>query len=161
MDYHKIREFVRQSHPKAKFVADDQLDPTDAADGSESDVDAGNFKLSTWKKFGAAPAAAANDSEDSMTSERSNPRDKFRRRTLTGGATAAGTTPDRGTSGSARSSALRREAGKIALERLQLTPEGAASDSSEDSLDVLVDEESGIIGESDSGPETRSRHKPK
>ena len=43
--------------------------------------------------------------------------------------------------------------GKIALERLKLSPQGSEGDASEESLDVLVDEEHGIIGESDSGPE--------
>jgi hypothetical protein len=36
-----------------------------------------------------------------------------------------------------------------------VTGNGAPGDSSQDSLDLLVDEEHGIIGESDSGPEKR------
>ena len=153
MDYNKIREFVREAHPKRKILANDPVGPSDSADGSESDVDAGNFKLSAWKKFGAAPTETSTDVEESMTSGRSNQRDKFRRRTLTGGSNAASDSPVPATSGSNQFSTVRREAGKLALERLELTPEGAASDSSQDSLDVLVDEELGIIGESDSGPE--------
>ena len=153
MDYDKIREFVRQAHPKRRPLANESTDPADAADGSEQDVDAGNFKLSTWKKFGGK------GNEEAMSPGESNPREKFRPRRLTGGAKAADSSRVRRANVPDRPAAANRgDAGKIALERLTLNPQGA-DDASEDSLDLLVDEEHGIIGESDSGPEDTPRRR--
>jgi hypothetical protein len=81
-----------------------------------------------------------------MDSGQSNPREKFSPRPLTGGSKR-----DAEAGGSAAS---HPGAGKIALQRLELPTDGAAGDEKQDSLDLLVDEEHGIIGESDSGPDT-------
>jgi hypothetical protein len=145
MDYDKIREFVRQAHPKRRVLADDAADRSNSADGSEGDVDAGNFKLSTWTKFGGKPGSTRREGDDGMDSDQSNPREKFSPRPLTGGSKRAAEPGG--------PAASHPGAGKIALQRLELPTDGAAGDEKQDSLDLLVDEEHGIIGESDSGPD--------
>ena len=155
MDHKKIREFVRQAHPNGKIMESDPNDPANSADGSEADVDSGNLRLSNWEKFGSARAATRDEGEDSMSNERSNPRDKFRQRILTGGSNAASDDTGRRNSGYGRFSAVRGEAGKIALERLEVSRNGADTVTSDDSVDLLIDEDVGIIGESDSGPEKK------
>ena len=154
MDHNKIREFVRQAHPKGRALTNEAPGTTaDYADGTEQDVDAGNFKLATWKKFDQKSASGGPETEeDAVNRTQSNAQEKFRPRRLTGGSKPTESRPRRPVAGD-RPSAT-EGAGKIALERLQLNPGGAAGDSSQDSLDLVVDEEHGIIGESDSGPET-------
>jgi hypothetical protein len=165
MDRKKIREFVRQAHPKRRILTSDVPEPpATTASSGDRDVDAGNLKLSTWKKFGNPPsrstarsATPGKDAAMSPDSRDSNPREKFRPRKLTGGTadSPARPNPRAATDKAASARGSREGAGKIALERLDVTGNGAPGDSAQDSLDLLVDEEHGIIGESDSGPEKR------
>jgi hypothetical protein len=160
MDRKKIREFVRQAHPTRRILTSDVPEPpATTASSDDRDVDAGNLKLSTWKKFGNPPSRSTGRREAPMSTDSrdTDPREKFRRRTLTGGTANAPARPKpRVTSADeALRRGSRQGAGKIALERLDVTGNNAAGDSAEDSLDLLVDEEHGIIGESDSGPEKR------
>jgi len=159
MDRQKIREFVRQAHPKRRIVTSDVPEPpATTASSDDRDVDAGNLKLSNWKKFGNAASRSAARKEAPMSSDSrdTDAREKFRPRPLTGGTTNAPAAPAR--RAPSRSESLRRASrqgsGKIALERLAVNENGTG-DSSQDSVDLLVDEEHGIIGESDSGPEKR------
>jgi hypothetical protein len=165
MDRNKIREFVRQAHPKRRILTSDVREPpATTASSDDRDVDAGNLKLSNWKKFGNPPSRSTSRRETptkeatmSTDSRDSDPREKFRPRKLTGGTADGPARPKpRTVSGSAPPArGPRQGAGKIALERLDVTGNGAPGDSAQDSLDLLVDEEHGIIGESDSGPEKR------
>jgi hypothetical protein len=156
MDRKKIREFVRQAHPKRDILPGSEYDQGPVASSDDRDVDAGNLRLSNWKKFGT-PAQRAAAPAGSGASDAADPREKFRPRTLTGGTTTASAraaspqpATDAPLAGRYRETG---KTGKIALERLKLSPQGTQGDASEESLDVLVDEEHGIIGESDSGPE--------
>ena len=152
MDRKKIREFVRQAHPKRDILPGSEYDEGPVASGDDRDVDTGNLRLANWKKFGvrAAPAAAAENADGGAA----DPREKFRARPLTGGTTPATARPDAPAAGVRSASAPgHRGSGKLALERLALSPKGVDGDTSKESLDLLVDEEHGIIGESDSGPE--------
>jgi hypothetical protein len=138
MDRNKIREFVKKAYPKRKIV--EQVDEkTYAADTDAADVDVRGLSPGTWNKFGTSM-------EEPMgsRSSRSELRERFRPRKLTG----SGPARTQGARGALDVSA--HKAGKLSLERL--VPEGAAADT-EDAIDVLVDEDAGIIGESDSGPE--------
>ena len=160
MDRKKIREFVRQAHPKRRILTNDVPEPpATTASSDDRDVDAGNLKLSNWKKFGNQPSRSTARRETPMSTDSrdSDPREMFRPRKLTGGTADSPARPNprtvSGNTSAARGS--RQGAGKIALERLDVTGNGAPGDSSQDSLDLLVDEEHGIIGESDSGPEKR------
>lgn len=160
MDRKKIRDFVRQAHPKRRILTNDVPEPpATTASSDDQDVDTKNLKLSNWKKFGNPPSRSTARKEEPMSTDSrdSDPREKFRPRKLTGGSTNAPVRPNPRTTAGADAwpKGNRQNAGKIALERLDVTQNGGAGDSSQDSLDLLVDEEHGIIGESDSGPEKR------
>ena len=162
MDRDKIKEFVRQAHPKRKILDDEVAEPYTTASSDDRDVHVRNLKLSNWKKFGDAPGRSAQQSEAAGSADypSADPREKFRPRNLTGGTTSSSRTPAparRSGGGGDSPQGPYQPSGKIALERLDLVPEGAAGDNSQDSLDILVDEEHGIIGESDSGPEKTKR----
>jgi hypothetical protein len=140
MDRQKIREHLKKAHPKRKIV--EQSDEgVYAADSDATDVDVSGLSPKTWKKFGAASA----NKPSASTSASSNRRERFRPRKLTGAAPGPGTPAADG-----RRERPRRAAGKLTLERL--VPEDAGADT-DDAVDVIVDEEQGVIGESDSGPE--------
>jgi hypothetical protein len=151
MDRQKIRELLKQTHPKHKVV--DQGDESRyASDSNADDVDVKNLSPTTWKKFGTAPIEKASGDSSSKRSASSDLRERFRPRTLTGagparsgGASGGGQPPGDSAWGSSRSTP-----GKVTLERL--VPNDGTVDT-DDSLDVIVDEEHGVIGESDSGPE--------
>lgn len=155
MDQKKIRDFVQQAHPKRRILTNDVPEAADWTTGDDRDVDAGQLKLSTWKKFGKPPGRSTGTSDTPMApdSGNANAREKFRPRTLTGGIANPSARPTRSSSdASATSPRQHAGAGKIALKRLEI-PGSTSNDGSQDSLDVLVDEDAGIIGESDSGPE--------
>jgi hypothetical protein len=146
MDRQKIRELLKQTHPKHKIV-EQEVYPRDAADSNAADVDVSQLSVKTWKKFGAVPNEKAPSQEKPAAADstrRADLRERFRPRKLTG-------------AGARRADADATEspghkAGKLTLERL--VPEDAGADADQ-SLDVLVDEEHGVIGESDSGPEEK------
>ena len=142
MDRNKIREFVRQAHPNRRIVTEEVSAAGTTASSDDRDIDVGNLELGAWKKLAPSgdktPMADGRNTDDAGTDMRS----KFRPRKLTGGKAQPG-------------KPLPQDAGKIALEHLEFSPGGAGADASQDSLDVLVDEEHGIIGESDSAPEKK------
>jgi hypothetical protein len=139
MDRQKIRELLKQTHPNRKIV--EQGDEASyASDSDAPDVDVSGLSPKTWKKFGTASV-----NRPSGASSSSDRRERFRARKLTGAALRTGTPPPGG-----QRERPDRAAGRLTLERL--VP-GDANTDTEDSLDVLVDDEHGVIGESDSGPE--------
>ena len=139
MDAKKLRDIVRKAHPNRKIV-EPGTGKKYAADADAPDADVSRLSPDTWKKFRGSGRKGGKDRAPQPS--RLDPRERFRPRKLTG----AGPGP---TTASPGVSAGGRQTGKLALARL--VPADAASDS-EDTLDVLVDEEHGIIGESDSGP---------
>jgi hypothetical protein len=149
MDQKKIRDFVKEAHPHGKILEDKDEERYEG-DARAEDVDLSNLSLDAWKKFGKKPGA-----ESARTPERAarsaegrgsgDARDRFRSRPLTG----AG--PSRRETASAGGEP-RRESGKLSLERVS---RGDGASDQDDSRDLIVDEEHGIIGESDSGPEDR------
>jgi len=140
MDRKKIREFVKQAHPNMKIVEPGEGGKY-ASDSDAKDVDVGRLSPKTWKKF----RASSDPKDDAPQPAKPDLRERFRPKKLTG----AGPGRRRAApAGDAHPAA--RQAGKLALERL--VPGDAGADA-ENSLDVLVDEEHGIIGESDSGPD--------
>ena len=159
MDRKKIREFVRQAHPKRRILTSDGTEPAVTASSDDRDVDAGNLRVSQWKKFvkPESPSKGRRHVPQSTDAAGSDLREKFRPRTLTGGAPGSGAPVNSRarTTREPASRTARQGSGKIALERVELAPNGASGDSTQDSLDLLVDEDHGIIGESDSGPEKK------
>ena len=139
MDAKKLRDIVKKAHPNRKIV-EPGTGKKYAADADASDADVSRLSPDTWKKFRGAGRKGGKDRPPQPS--KPDPRERFRPRKLTG----AGPAP---TATGPGDSAAGRQAGKLALARL--VPGDAGSDS-EDTLDVLVDEEHGIIGESDSGP---------
>ena len=95
MDRDKIREFVRQAHPKRKILDDEVAEPYTTASSDDRDVHVRNLQLSNWKKFGDAPGGSAQQSEASGSTDYAytHPREKFRPRNLTGGTTSRSRTP--------------------------------------------------------------------
>lgn len=139
MDRNKIREFVKKAHPKRRIVDVSDEKKYSAAPDAD-DVDVGGLSPGTWKKFGTSM-------EKPMASRASTTdlRERFRPRKLKGAGPARTRAGDAGAL-----DVSAHKTGKLALERL--VPEGATSDS-DDAIDVLVDEDQGVIGESDGGPE--------
>ena len=135
MDRQKVRELLKQTHPKHKLVEQND-DASYAADSTAEDVDVSGLSPKTWKKFKTA-SIKKTSSETS-----SDLRERFRPRKLTGSGSGGAKPSDAG-----QPDVARRVPGKLTLE--SLVPEDAAADS-ENSLDVLVDEDHGVIGESDS-----------
>ena len=149
MDQRKIDEILRKERPKHKKLEsydDESLVGTDEA----RDVDVKNLPVSAWKK--RAGQAAPRDSDEGahkdepMTRKKSGTsnidelRERFRPRKIGRGA---------GGADSPARSGARQADSKIALQRLKMGGKGADDDAS---MDVLIDEDDGIIGESDFGP---------
>lgn len=137
MDQKKIRDFVKQAHPTREIV-DDEGDRRITAEADAKDVDVGDVSLGTWRKFGTPPGKKPMSAQDDL-------RERFRPRKLTGAGPQTGAKAD-----ADPVKPSERQSGKLALKRT--VKKGEAADT-EDSLDVLVDEDEGIIGESDSGPD--------
>lgn len=152
MDQRKIDEILKRERPKHKKLEsydDESLVGSDEA----RDVDVKNLPVSAWKKR-AAPAAPRDSDEGPykdkpMTRKKSGDssidelRERFRPRKIGQGA---------GGADSPAPGARQTGTGKIALQRLKMGAEGADDDAS---MDVLIDEDDGIIGESDSRPEKK------
>ena len=151
MDNRKIDEILARERPKHKKLEsydDESLVGSDEA----QDVDVKNLPVSAWKQQPAPRASRDSDEtayrDNPMTRKKSGGssidelRERFKRRKV-GQRSADADSPARpGERGS--------ESGKIALRRLKMNVEGADDDAS---MDVIIDEDEGIIGESDSGPE--------
>jgi hypothetical protein len=151
MDRDKLRRLVEQAHPSKRLVdSSDESAYEGAAD--MPDVDVSGLSVDTWNKF--RDSAKESSGGDSHSAGRSKLRDRFKPRSLTG---AGPTRPPsdaseagRGGHSFAAFTGATGERGKLHLERL-VPKEGAAD--LDDSHDLLVDDEHGIIGESDSGPD--------
>jgi hypothetical protein len=139
MDRKKIRDLVKQAHPKLKIVEPGEGKKY-AAESDAQDADVGRLSPKTWKKFRGSPVQKP---VAEASAAKPDARERFRPRDLTGRGPARPKAGGRPQDGS-------RQAGKLALERL--VPDEPGADA-ENSLDVLVDEDQGIIGESDSGPD--------
>ena len=147
MDQRKIDQILKKERPKHKKL--ESYDDESLAGTNEArDVDVKNLPVSAWKR--RATQAAPRDSDEgtnkgrAMTRKKSGGssidelRERFRPRKI-----------GRGTDSPARPGA-QADTSKIALQRLKMGAKGADDDAS---MDVLIDEDEGIIGESDSGPE--------
>lgn len=143
MDQKKVHDLLRQAYPKHKIVEDQERT---YAESDAPDVDIKSTSLGAWKKLGTPPVEKS-AADDSRTADL---RYAFRGRKLVGAGPAR---PESQRQPSQRRRGLdvsQQPAGKVELKRL-VTDD--AADDTDDTLDVLVDEEHGIIGESDSGPD--------
>lgn len=141
MDQKKLHDLLRQAYPRHKVVEDQERT---YAESDAPDVDIQSTSLGAWKKFGTPPT------EKSVTADspKADLREAFRGRKLVG-AGPARPGPQRQAS-RRRLDVSQQTSGKLEMKRLTTD---AAADDTDDTLDVLVDEEHGVIGESDSGPD--------
>jgi hypothetical protein len=156
MDNRKIDEILARERPKHKKLESYQDESLVGSDEAR-DVDVKNLPVSAWKKQPVQAAPRDSDypaaKEKPMTPKKTGGssidelRERFRPRKR-GQRGGDADSPARG--------ARPPESGKIALRRLKMGPEGGDDESS---MDVLIDEDDGIIGESDSGPEGKIRKK--
>ena len=155
MDKRKIDEIVARERPKHKKLESYDDEESLMASDEDRDVDVKNLPVSAWKQQPAAapprePYQAGDERKPSTRKKAGGSsldelRARFRPRKLGS------------PSGDADAPARRRsrpETGKIALRRLRMGSEDADTDAS---MDVLVDEDDGIIGESDSVPENHRK----
>src|SRR5262245_27192092 len=150
MDRDKLQRIVEQTHPKKRLVdSDDGQTYEGAAD--MANVDVSGLSVRTWKKFGDTNADSA--SGDAPPSAR-DLRDRFRPRNLTGAGPTRRASDDSEPSRSQPLDdiSLTGETGKLKLELL--VPKDGAADL-DDSHELRVDDDDGIIGESDSGPDQK------
>jgi hypothetical protein len=154
VDKRKIDEILARERPKHKKLESYDEDESLVGTGEARDVDVKNLPVSAWKK--PAKQAAKRDSDEGaykgkpMASKKSGGsnidelRERFRPRKI---GQRAGGSDSPGQPG-----ARPADTSKIALRRLKMGVEGPDDDAS---VDVLIDEDEGIIGESDSGPEKK------
>jgi hypothetical protein len=143
MDEKKIRDILKKAHPNREIV--DADDERVTADPDAPDVDVAQTSVRTWRKFGAPPEKKAMRSKAKL-------QELFRPRELKGSGPAP--KPGSGDAPATRAGTYERRSGKLTMKRLVKKGQGADT---EDSLDVLVDEDEGIIGESDSRPEKKNK----
>ncbi len=147
MDQKKLHDLLRQAYPQHKVVEDQERT---YAESDAPDVDIQSTSLGAWKKFGTPPT----EKSVATDSPKADLREAFRGRKLVGagparaGSRRAAAEPRGGAR--RRLDASQQTSGKLEMKRLTTD---AAADGTDDTLDVLVDEEHGVIGESDSGPD--------